>query len=323
MGVIVAFHSLPLLADALAWRRLYPKRFRLPSTSYWWMRWVGESLSNLLPVAQVGGDIVRARLAASRPGRKVPMSTSLASVIADITISIFTEIAFVLSGVAMLGHRWGMHSFTGPVLLGSAVMLAGVGTFWALQRFGVFGTLATLASKMAKAKDWSGLVEQGQSVDEALREMYERRGDVLLNAFWTCVSWAVGACEVWIAMYAIGIPATYPKAYVLESVGQAITDAAFLIPGAVGVFEGGYVVVGAALGIPGDAALALALIRRVREITIGVAGIILWQWIEGRRLWKPGTWKKARPRRPRVGDVSAGAVKLHTPAPGEVGQAGG
>ena len=45
-------------------------------------------------------------------------------------------------------------------------------------------------------------------------------------------------------------------------------------------------VVGGLLGIPGEKALALALIRRVRELTLGVPGLIVWQVIEGSRAWK-------------------------------------
>src|SRR5437762_8319497 len=65
MGVIVAFHLLPLLADAIAWRALLPRKHRLSLFSFFWMRWAGEGITNLLPFAQIGGDIVRARLAST------------------------------------------------------------------------------------------------------------------------------------------------------------------------------------------------------------------------------------------------------------------
>jgi hypothetical protein len=53
-----------------------------------------------------------------------------------------------------------------------------------------------------------------------------------------------------------------------------------------GVQEGGYLVVGNLLGIPGDAAFALSLIARVRELALGIPGLISWQIIEGRRVWR-------------------------------------
>ena len=65
-----------------------------------------------------------------------------------------------------------------------------------------------------------------------------------------------------------------------------IRAAMFPIPGALGVQEGGYVIVGSLLGIPGDAALALSLIARARELALGIPGLIAWQVIEARRLWR-------------------------------------
>ena len=45
-----------------------------------------------------------------------------------------------------------------------------------------------------------------------------------------------------------------------------------------------YLVVGHLLGIPGEAAFALSLIARVRELALGVPGLVAWQLIEGQRL---------------------------------------
>jgi hypothetical protein len=46
------------------------------------------------------------------------------------------------------------------------------------------------------------------------------------------------------------------------------------------------VVVCGLLGIPGDIALALSLIRRGREALFTVPGLIAWQIIEARRLFR-------------------------------------
>ena len=59
------------------------------------------------------------------------------------------------------------------------------------------------------------------------------------------------------------LQATLVNAVILQSMVLAIRAAVFPVPGALGVQEGGYVVVGNLLGIPGDAAFALSLIARV------------------------------------------------------------
>jgi uncharacterized membrane protein YbhN (UPF0104 family) len=72
------------------------------------------------------------------------------------------------------------------------------------------------------------------------------------------------------------LPASFEKALILECVGQGIQTVRCLVPGALGVREGGYIIVGGLLGIQGDAAFALALIRRVRELALGLPGLFAW-----------------------------------------------
>ena len=57
------------------------------------MRWIGESISNLIPSAAVGGDIVRARLATITG---TPMAAAAASVIVDVTLGVVAQIFFTL-----------------------------------------------------------------------------------------------------------------------------------------------------------------------------------------------------------------------------------
>jgi uncharacterized membrane protein YbhN (UPF0104 family) len=73
-----------------------------------------------------------------------------------------------------------------------------------------------------------------------------------------------------------------------------IRSAVFPIPGALGVQEGGYVLIGNLLGIPGDAAFALSLIARVRELILGIPGLIVWQVIEARRVLRVRATANAR-----------------------------
>src|SRR3984893_10056197 len=71
---VVAFHlCVPVFLDAIAWWVLFPKSDRLPLRKIFWMRWIGESVSTLVPSAAVGGDIVRARLAAIK-GAPLPIA---------------------------------------------------------------------------------------------------------------------------------------------------------------------------------------------------------------------------------------------------------
>jgi uncharacterized membrane protein YbhN (UPF0104 family) len=63
---------------------------------------------------------------------------------------------------------------------------------------------------------------------------------------------------------------------------------AFFVPGAIGVMEGGYVLLGPIFGLPADIALSLALIKRGRDLAIGLLAIAVWQTLEGKRLLRWG-----------------------------------
>jgi uncharacterized membrane protein YbhN (UPF0104 family) len=143
-----------------------------------------------------------------------------------------------------------------------------------------------MISRLANADDWHSLVHSGHTLDEAIRRLYARRRGVITCCAATATSLILGSGEIWIALYALDLRATLVNAVILQSMVLTIRALVFPVPGALGVQEGGYVLVGNLLGIPGDAAFALSLIARVRELILGIPGLITWQLFEARRLWR-------------------------------------
>ncbi len=76
----------------------------------------------------------------------------------------------------------------------------------------------------------------------------------------------------------LGAETGLAEALVIESLGQTVRNAAFVVPGGLGVQEGGFVLICALFGIPPEQAIALSLIRRVRDIILGVPGLVAWRW---------------------------------------------
>jgi putative membrane protein len=284
IGAVLVYHfAVPLLLDATAWWVLFPKPERLSLWQLFWMRWIGESVSTLVPSAAVGGDVVRARLAALRG---TPIPTAAASVLVDITLGVFVQIGFTLLGLALIVTATGHHGFVRPTLIGAVIGVLAIIGFYVVQRLGMFRFIGKLISRLASAPDWHSLVHSGQSLDETIRTLYARRRGVIGCCAWTAASLILGSGEIWIALHALGLQATFVNALLLQSMVLTIRSAAFPVPGALGVQEGGYVVIGNLLGIPGDAAFALSLIARVRELILGIPGLISWQLIEARHLWR-------------------------------------
>jgi hypothetical protein len=69
----------------------------------------------------------------------------------------------------------------------------------------------------------------------------------------------------------------------IESLLFAIKNAAFVVPTGIGVQEGAYALLGPVFGLPAEAALALSLLKRARDIVIGIPVLLAWQLLEGRR----------------------------------------
>ena len=282
IAAVVAFHlCVPVFLDAVAWWVLFPKENRLPLRRIFWMRWIGESVSTLVPSAAVGGDIVRARLAAIN-GAPVPISAG--TVLVDLTLGVFTQAAFTLLGVVLLVQSTGRKNFVGPTLIGTLVGVAAVGGFYFVQRRGMFRFLARMIAKLANSSEWQLLVQSGETLDQTVRTLYARRRAVIGCCVSTILSLILNSGEIWIALYALNLHATVVNAIILQSMALTIRSVAFPVPGGLGVQESGYVLVGNLLGIPGDAAFALSLIARVRELALGIPGLVCWQLIEGRRL---------------------------------------
>jgi putative membrane protein len=280
---IAAYHFIPIFLDAVAWWVLFPNRDRPPLLQLFWMRWIGESISTLVPSAAVGGDIVRARLAAIHG---VPLATSAGTVIVDLTVGVFTQAAFTIAGLILLVRATGQTSFVGPTLFGTIIAVVAFAGFFIAQRLGMFGFIGRLFSKTARSREWRSLGEGGETLDQTVWSLYRRRGGLVGCAVATIVSLTVASGEVWIALLAMDLRASFLHAFILQSMAYTIRSAAFAVPSGIGVQEGGYVFVGNLLGIPGEAAFALSLVARMRELGVGIPGLIFWQFIEGHRLWR-------------------------------------
>src|SRR5262245_60861442 len=159
---VVIYHvAVPLLLDALAWWALFPKSGRLSLWQMFWTRWIGESVSTLVPSAAVGVDVVRARLAALH-GASV--ASAAASVLVDITLGVFVQIGFTLLGLGLIVSATGHQGFVRPTLIGAVIGVLAIIGFYVVQRLGMFRFIGKMISRLANADDWHSLVQIGQSL---------------------------------------------------------------------------------------------------------------------------------------------------------------
>jgi hypothetical protein len=82
--------------------------------------------------------------------------------------------------------------------------------------------------------------------------------------------------ETWILLTLIGSPVALPAALVIESMATAARGGAFFVPGGLGVQEMTVVSMSQLVGVGLEAALALGIAKRAREIIVGVPGLVAW-----------------------------------------------
>ncbi len=272
---LVCLHLGQLLLAGAAWRSLFAAG-RPSLGTFYRLRIVREGIDSLLPVAQVGGEIVGARLL-GRAG--VPPIQAAASVIVDVTFELLTQIAFLALGLCALAWQSAVWQ-SSDAAPWAGVALAGVAATAGLvlaQRFGALRALEALLRGMARR--WPALA--GASLDglhAAALAFYRQPSPMLLRGVALhLLAWALGSIETWATLRALGVPVTSLQAFTVESLGMAGRSAGFAIPAALGAQEGGFMLAAAAVGLPTLPALSLSLVKRVRETLVGLIGLALWR----------------------------------------------
>lgn len=278
---VIAYDALPLTVDSMAWRRLVPADRRPSVARMIWARWIRQSVSQLLPVAQVGGDVVGARMLHLAG---VGGADAGASVVVDVTLSVATQVLFTLAGLLLLVFALGHHGLAMPVLIGSALLSLGLAGFVVAQRNGLFRFLARHLE--GASGGMLGFVGSAERLDAAVRDIHRCGGELARNAALQLLAWGLGVGETWLACLVLGTPIGPVEAFVLHSLVRALRSAAFLVPAGLGVQEGAFVLLAGIVGMTPEAGLAVALVKRVRELVGGLPALVAWQLAEGGRLWR-------------------------------------
>jgi putative membrane protein len=279
VGIVLAalLHVFPMALNARAWQAILPRGERLHLRAMLLAVWVRESVNGLLPVARVGGEIVSYRLMRIYRVRRFAAAAGL---VVDMALSVLSQLVFALAGVALWIAHGQSSAFAEQVGLGLAVMLALAMLFVIVQqRAGAFEKITSLVNRIARGR-LEHAVGHSARIDRAVWSIYRRRDRIASCFLWQLAGWLAGAAEIAAALYFLGHPVSIADALAIEALIQAISSAVFVVPGALGVQEAGFLAIGAAFGLDASTALALAAARRVRDVIVFFPGLIAWQVVE-------------------------------------------
>jgi putative membrane protein len=284
LSAVIAFHLVQVAFSAVAWRSISASAGRRPGLpAYLVLRLVREGVNNLLPVAQIGGQVVAARLLQAEG---MALAAAIATTVADLTLEMVTQILFTLLGLGILLATVGGHGVVETVVAGLFVATAAAAGFVGAQWFGLGRALEWAMLRLGGLLGWSGS-SKIDGLHDALRACYRRPGPVLGGVVWHTVSWLLGGVEVCLALHVLGHGIGIGTGLVVESLGQALKAAGFAVPGALGVQEGGYIVICGLFNVPPEAAIALSLTKRLREVVLGLPALAAWHGLERRVRRRP------------------------------------
>jgi putative membrane protein len=229
----------------------------------------------------VGGYVLGARAVVLRG---VDGAVAAASTLVDVTLELCAQIAYTALGIGLLVWLRPNTTLAEPVLMGLAFAVVVVTAFVAVQRRGAH-LFERLTTRLARG--WlTALAASAQSVQEVIHEIHGRSGRL-----WACfllhlLAWIWTSAEAWLALRLMGAPLAIGAVLAIESLLYAIRSAAFVVPNALGVQEAAYVMLGATFGLTPDIALGLSLLKRGRDLLLGLPALLAWQVFESRRLWR-------------------------------------
>src|SRR5215469_1726175 len=178
--LVAIYHVVPMVANARAWQVLVPGVGRPSFPFFVWMVWVREAVNTLLPVARIGGEVAGAWLLVTHGVRKRP---AVATLVVDMTMSLVSQFAFTLIGIALLLRQKNDFGLSTSILTGLLISLPVMLAFFLVQRLGLF-TMFARVFRLAFGERFEQIVGGAEPLDRAVNLIYRRRDRILLCCFW-------------------------------------------------------------------------------------------------------------------------------------------
>jgi len=279
LAAISLMHLVATSLMGLAWWLLVSRQAPARLWLFIGSRLLRDSASEVLPLSQVGGYVVGARALVLHG---VGGALAAASTLVDVTLELCGQIAFTALGIGLLIWFRPSTTLAEPLLLGLAFAVVVVAAFVAVQRRGAH-LLERLTARLAGR--WVTAIAAGAgSAQTVIHEIHRHRGALWASFLLHLLAWLWTSTEAWLALRLMGAPLGIAAVLAIESLLYAIRSIAFIVPNALGVQEGAYVMLGAMFGLAPEMALGLSLLKRGRDLVLGVPALLVWQVLESRRL---------------------------------------
>ena len=276
--IILAISGVRYVVRAIAWTKCVEKPYSLRFRDAFAARLMGDALGNIIPLIS---------FALSEPSKavfvkdRVPLIVGLSALAIENICYGLSVSFFVLAGTTTL-----LLSFSLPKPLHYASLVTLFVTIaiiplavLVINRRAKFltGVIHFLERRGVARKALSRIEPKARTVEERICGFYARNRDTLLPLFiLESLFHLAGICEIYTTLWFISptVP-SFRQAFVLESVNRIINMVFKFMPFRVGVDEGGTEQVAKVLGLVKSTGVALAIVRKSRDIFWSTIGVVL------------------------------------------------
>lgn len=266
VALLAAWQLALTLPLALSWRTVAPG---VALREIFWARLVREAAGACLPFTAVGGMVIGARVLAARTG--IGWARAGASTAADVTLEFVAQIAFVIGGTALLLCRQPHSPLAWPLVIAILLSALAAAFTFAAQGRAVRALVARIGlPQLAGTDDGNGLAA-------ALDRVYAVPSRLAVGAALHLLGWIGSGLATWGAFHLLGAPVDLGAALAIEALLSFARACAFFVPAGLGVQEAVYVGLAGLYGVAAPVGLGVSLLRRGRELAIGLPVILAWQ----------------------------------------------
>lgn len=257
------------LSNTIAWNFAFPPdAFKPRLLTLFAAKLAGEAVNQLTPLANLGGEPVKAYLLTHR----TPGPRGMASVVVDKTAQIAVGLSFTVLGLGLLFYYHDVSELI-PLeyrVFFACLLIVSLAAFWVFykRQERMFTSLLKLLRSAGLRTD---LIERNMGraarIDTNIGTFYRTHRTRFLRAlFFQSIGWFMGTCETYAILWALDAGVGFWFCFLLNALGAVINGLFFFMPSNIGVMEGSLVFLFSSLGLDPSLGLSLGLTRRMRRV---------------------------------------------------------
>lgn len=274
-AVIILLELVAGALNAQSWWYTLPRHIRRGSlVTLFLVQMAGSALNDTMPAGALYGEPVKVLLLRER----IPVSVTAASLMSSKLAQALARALFVMIGALAASGLVRLEALPVKTLaVGFALTATGVGMFMALQIRGFSRPLKGAAARLRILGGWIERVENAVGrVDDHLRELYrERPWDFVASVLLALASLGLGVVQVWLLLEWIGLGGNWLASATIEAFAVLVAFVSFVVPGSLGIQEGGKLLIFAALGLPLSAGLSVGVTFRLNNVANQLLGLLV------------------------------------------------